>query len=190
MFYPYVTISATQKVTIYATRCRRFLSCFSGLQRILGYVRPRRIVAVHPPKTGRRRSIWRRLQIWAVSWRNWPSNIPPEDADCELSHRNCLRLRPSTHLSIVSSLCNFSEEQDHSVSNHVQFKIQVSHIILLWHNDICLFAVSIYRTSDKLTNHFMESNAGVPVGSAPGLTETIWLEFQTFGHTDRVSQRF
>ena len=54
------------KVMIYATWCRHFpslvLSCFSGVQSILGYVRPRRIVAVHPPKTGRR-SIWRSLQI-------------------------------------------------------------------------------------------------------------------------------
>ena len=39
-----------------------FLSYFSGAQRILGYVRPWRIVVVHPPETGRRRSIWRSLQ--------------------------------------------------------------------------------------------------------------------------------
>ena len=32
-----------------------FLSSFLGAQRILGYVRPRRIVVVHHPKTGRRR---------------------------------------------------------------------------------------------------------------------------------------
>ena len=31
------------------------LSSFWGVQRILGYVRPRRIVAVHPPKRGKRR---------------------------------------------------------------------------------------------------------------------------------------
>ena len=29
-----------------------FLSSFLAVQRILGYVRPRRIVAVHPPETG------------------------------------------------------------------------------------------------------------------------------------------
>ena len=60
------------KVTIYAMWGRHFLflSSFSGTQRILGYVRPRRIEVVHPPKTGRRRSIWRSLQIGtAVAWR-------------------------------------------------------------------------------------------------------------------------
>ena len=53
------------KVTIYATRCRHFsvfLSSFPGAQRILGYVRPWRTVVLHPPKTGKRRSIWRSLQ--------------------------------------------------------------------------------------------------------------------------------
>ena len=40
-----------------------FLSSFSGAQRILGYVRTRRMVAVHPTKSGKRRSIWRRLRI-------------------------------------------------------------------------------------------------------------------------------
>ena len=46
-----------------------FLSYFSGTQRILGYVRPRRIVAAHPPKTWRRRSIWRRRQTGTASAR-------------------------------------------------------------------------------------------------------------------------
>ena len=50
------------KVMIYATRCRHF-SSFSGAQRILGYVRPRRIVAVHPPETGNTRSIWRSFRL-------------------------------------------------------------------------------------------------------------------------------
>ena len=36
---------------------------FFGVQRILEYVRPRRTVAVHPPKRGKRRSIWRSLRI-------------------------------------------------------------------------------------------------------------------------------
>ena len=34
-----------------------FFSSFSSAQRILGYVRPRRIVAARPPKRGKRRSI-------------------------------------------------------------------------------------------------------------------------------------
>ena len=52
-----------------------FLGLSSGMQSILGYVRPRRIVAVYPPK---RRGfafvggIWRSLQIGtAVLWCNW-----------------------------------------------------------------------------------------------------------------------
>ena len=52
------------EVTIYATRCRHFLSFFPLFW-------PRKdswdmwgheIVAVHPPETGRRRSLWRSLQ--------------------------------------------------------------------------------------------------------------------------------
>ena len=47
-----------------------FLSPFSGAQRILEYVRPRRTAAVHPPKRGKRRSIWRSLRIGtAFVWR-------------------------------------------------------------------------------------------------------------------------
>ena len=54
------------KVTICATQCRHFLSFFlllSGVLRMLGYVRPWRLVAVHLTKRGKRRSIWRSLQI-------------------------------------------------------------------------------------------------------------------------------
>ena len=45
-----------------------FLSSFLGMQRILGYVRPRRIVG-----TGRSRSIWRSLQmlLWRMQPLNW-----------------------------------------------------------------------------------------------------------------------
>ena len=49
------------KVTIYTTRCRHFLSFFLGVQRILGYGRRLRIIAVHPPKTGKRRP-----HLWAA----------------------------------------------------------------------------------------------------------------------------
>ena len=77
------------KVTIYAARCRHFLFLlFSCTQRILGYVRPRRIVVLRPPTTGKRRSIWRSLQIGTAfhtaQWRNWPSNAPLKDADTAL----------------------------------------------------------------------------------------------------------
>ena len=60
MFFPYVTISDDLRHTM--SPFSLFFSSFSGMQRILGYVRPRRIVAVHPPETGRRRSLWRSLQ--------------------------------------------------------------------------------------------------------------------------------
>ena len=40
-----------------------FLSAFSGVQRILGYLRPWRMVAVHPPGTGSRRSLWRSFRL-------------------------------------------------------------------------------------------------------------------------------
>ena len=68
MFHPYITISAAQAHESDDLRhtmspLTLFLSSFLGVQRILGYVRPRRIAAVHPPKTGRRRSIWRSLRI-------------------------------------------------------------------------------------------------------------------------------
>ena len=72
-----------------------FLSSFSGAQRILGYVRPRRIVVVHPPKTGKRRPHLEEPSDWdglrAALRRNWPSNAPLEDADPRLRH-SCLRL--------------------------------------------------------------------------------------------------
>ena len=66
MFYPYAEISAAQAHESDNLRQAMlsfslFLSSFSGVQRILGYVRPWRIVAVHPPKRGKRRSIWRSL---------------------------------------------------------------------------------------------------------------------------------
>ena len=64
MFYPYVTISGTQACEsddLSPFPC--FLSSFSGMQWILGYVKMRRIAAVHPPKKGRRRSICRSLRI-------------------------------------------------------------------------------------------------------------------------------
>ena len=67
-FYIYIRNSATQ---VRESDDRRHamspfslvLSSFSGTQRILGYVRPQRIVAVHPPNTGKRRSIWKSLWI-------------------------------------------------------------------------------------------------------------------------------
>ena len=67
IFYPYVTISAAQAhesddLHHAMSPFSLFLSSFSCAQRILGYVRPLRIVAVHPPKTGKRRSIWKSLQ--------------------------------------------------------------------------------------------------------------------------------
>ena len=80
MFYTYITISATQareNDDLHRTISpfSPYLSSFSGVQRFLVYVRPQRIVALHPPKTGKRGP-----HLWAVFGgafglgRNWPSN--------------------------------------------------------------------------------------------------------------------
>ena len=68
LFYPYVTISAAQAhegddLHHAMSPFSLFLSPFSGAQRLLGYVRPQRIIEVCPSKTGKRRSIWRSLWI-------------------------------------------------------------------------------------------------------------------------------
>ena len=77
------------KVTIYATRCRHFLSfflLFLGVQRILGHVRPRRFVVVHPPKTGRRRSISDVIGLQMLLWRmqtlNWDTATVAAVVEC------------------------------------------------------------------------------------------------------------
>ena len=59
MFYPYVTISAAQAresddLLHAMSPFSLFLYSFSDPQRVLGYVRPQRIIAVHPPKRGKR----------------------------------------------------------------------------------------------------------------------------------------
>ena len=65
---------------------------FFGHARSLGICGPRRIVAVHPPKRGKRRlhleepSNWDSLYV--ALWRNWPLNAPPKNADSELRHSN------------------------------------------------------------------------------------------------------
>ena len=64
MFYPHVTISAAQTresddLRHATSPFSLFLYSFSGAQRILGYVRPRRIVAVRPPKRWKRR-----MHLW------------------------------------------------------------------------------------------------------------------------------
>ena len=85
--YTYVTISATQAHESDNLRqpCRYFLSfflLFSGKQRILGYVRPRRIAAVHPPKREKRRLHLEEPLNWGslrmALWCNWPSNASSE----------------------------------------------------------------------------------------------------------------
>ena len=66
MFYPYVLISAahaceSDDLCHVMSPFSLFLSSFLGAQRILGYVSPRRIVAVHPPRRGRRKA-----HLWAA----------------------------------------------------------------------------------------------------------------------------
>ena len=103
MFYPYVTISAAQARESNDLRHTMlpfslFLSFFSGVQRILGYVRPRRIIEVHPLKRGKEGAfvgcIWRSLYIGTafarhsdvIGFQMWPL----KDADPELRHSNSL----------------------------------------------------------------------------------------------------
>ena len=96
MFCPYITISASKSDNLRREMSpfSLFRSSFSGVQRILGHVRPRRIVAVQPPKRGKRRSICglhlEELSNWdslcEALWCNWPSNAPLKDADPELRH--------------------------------------------------------------------------------------------------------
>ena len=97
MFFTHVTISATQahksdNLRHAMSPFSPFLSSFLGMQRILGYVRPQRMVAVRPPKRGKRRSIWRSLQIGTALTRHGDMIClrmqPPKDADSELRHSN------------------------------------------------------------------------------------------------------
>ena len=69
-----------------------FFLSFSGVQRILGYVRPRRIVAVHPPERRKRRlhleepSNWDSLLqmlLWRMQTLNW-------DTAGDMNQRLCL----------------------------------------------------------------------------------------------------
>ena len=86
MFYPYVRISAAQAresdnlrhALMLFSLC---LSSFLGTQRILGYVRPGRIVAVHQGEEGASGGAFRLRRLCEALWRNWPSNAPLKDAD-------------------------------------------------------------------------------------------------------------
>ena len=102
MFYTYIMISAGQ-----ARECddlhhvmspfSLFLSSFLGAKRLLGYLRPWRIVVMHPPGRGNRRNIRGlhlepsdRDSLHVALWHNWSSNAPLKDADPELRHSKCL----------------------------------------------------------------------------------------------------
>ena len=64
MFYPYITICAAQArddLCHAMSPFSLFLPHFSGKQRILGSVRPGRIIAVRPPERGKRRP-----HLWAA----------------------------------------------------------------------------------------------------------------------------
>ena len=101
MFYPYIMISAAQARESddlhhhTMSPSSLFLSSFLGAQRILGYVRPWRIVAVHPPERVKRRLHLEEPLKWdclcVVLWCNWP----------ELRHSIaaslCFGLRPRLH---------------------------------------------------------------------------------------------
>ena len=97
MFYPYIMISVAQAresddLHHAMSPFSLFLSSFSGAQRILGYVRPWRIVVVDPPKT-KRRSIWRSLQIGAAfAWRS--DGLTQQDLSLELMKISTHRQHP------------------------------------------------------------------------------------------------
>ena len=86
MFYPYVTISAAQarksdNLHHVMSPFSLFLSSFSGMQRILGYVR--RIVAVHPQKQGKEGATGGAFRL------GQPSRRVVTYADPELRHSSC-----------------------------------------------------------------------------------------------------
>ena len=92
MFYPHVMISAalareSDDLRQAMSPFSLFLSSFSGVQRILGYVRPRRIVAVHPPKSGKRRSTCGHLEE-PLDW-----DSPNEPPDLQLGFANTRHLQ-------------------------------------------------------------------------------------------------
>ena len=123
--YPYITIFATH--THESDNLRHamlpllfFISSFSGVQNILGYGRPRRIVAVHPPETGERRPhLWgafggafeiRTAFMWCcdiIGLQMWP----PKDADPELRHSTRVPgVLSSIYIQLFSSLSFFREQ--------------------------------------------------------------------------------
>ena len=119
MFYSCVMISAAQAcksddlrhaMLPFSLFLSFFLS-FSGTQRILGYVRPRRIVTVHPPKTGKKRP-----HLWAASGGAFELGQPlcfdviglqmwpPKDSDPELRHSKWVNKEHIPSLSFPPSL--------------------------------------------------------------------------------------
>ena len=111
-----------------------FFRCFLGAQRILGFVRPRSIVVVRPPNTGKRRTrLWgcicRRLQIRTL-WYNWPSDAPPKDADPELRHRKCRLAHFHVRQYKTPEMCLFTCE-------FIIFTKLKRYLDVYWHD--CLF---------------------------------------------------
>ena len=106
-------------VTIYATRRRHFLSFF-----LLGHVRPRRIEAVHPPETGRRRSVWRSLQ---------------EPAFCRMNIRTSHSYQASGWISIAVWVHSYDaavwrrELRHHS--GHLYSSVPILNVTFTFYND-------------------------------------------------------
>ena len=117
MFYPYVTITAAQarengNLRHAMSPFSLFLSSFLGAQRILGYVRSWRIVAVHPPKRGKDEgricglhleepSNWDSL--WTALWHNWPSNAASEGC------RPWIETQQMTYYLIMNYVCVYMQ---------------------------------------------------------------------------------
>ena len=93
------------KVTIYATWCCHFRSFFLLLRPGKETWRPWRIVAMHPPKRGKRRPhLWAALEealnwdsLCTAMWHNWPSNAASEGC------RPWIETQQSTEVSVLTS---------------------------------------------------------------------------------------
>ena len=90
------------KVTIYAPRCHHFLSfflLFSGVKRISGYVRPQKIVAIHPLKRGKRRP-----HLWAALGGAFGLGQPSCGVVTKMAFKCSLRMMQTLNLDTAADL--------------------------------------------------------------------------------------
>ena len=115
MFYPYVMTSTSQAHKSDDLRHAMspfslFLSSFLGAHRILGYVRPWRVIAVYTTKRGKRSGLHLEElsnsdSLRAGLWCNWPSNAASEGCRPWIESQQVIRNRvPAlsiTHLALL-----------------------------------------------------------------------------------------